>query len=204
MEAIVEGIILAAGLSTRMGFPKTLFDFDGDTIVGRVVKASLGSGLHKVVLVTGSPVPASVGPIAAEAGSRLSVAVNPNPADGMSSSLRIGLGGVSSQASGAMILLGDQPFVTAEAIDRLLSAFALDVEKIIVPVIRGRRTTPVIFPALLFPELMSAKGDIGGRDVLRNHPAEIVRVEMGSGYDDTDLDTPEDLRKLTGQTSQGN
>jgi len=196
MEAIVEGIILAAGLSKRMGVPKTLIEFDGDTVIGRVLKASLGSDLHRVVLVTGSSGLKAVEATEADSGPRLSIVVNPSPEKGMSSSLRIGLAAVSSDAKGAMVLLADQPFIAAEIIDRLLSFFRLHDDKIIVPVIGGRRTTPVIFPARLFLELMSVEGDVGGRDVLKGHPAEIVQVEMGSCYDDMDLDTPEDLDKF--------
>jgi len=196
MEAIVEGIILAAGLSKRMGVPKTLIEFDGDTVIGRVVKASLGSDLHTVALVTGSSDLKAVEATVADSSSRLSIVVNPSPEEGMSSSLRIGLAAVSSDAKGAMVLLADQPFISAEIINRLLSFFRLDDDKIIVPVIGDRRTTPVIFPARLFLELMSVEGDVGGRDVLKGHPAEIVQVEMGSCYDDMDLDTPEDLDKF--------
>lgn len=196
MEAIVEGIILAAGLSTRMGVPKILIEFDGDTVMGRVVKASLGSGLHRTVLVAGASDRDALEAIAGTEGSRVSVVVNPNPEDGMSSSLRIGLAALGSRRSGVMILLGDQPLITADTIDRLLSVFRLNSNKIIVPVIHGRRTTPVIFPARLFPELMAVKGDVGGRDVLKSHPDEIMQVEMGSSYDDTDLDTPEDLDRF--------
>jgi molybdenum cofactor cytidylyltransferase len=196
MEAIVEGIILAAGLSTRMGVPKTLIEFDGDTVIGRVAKASLGSTLHRTVLVAGASDRDAVEAIAGREGSRLSIVVNPNPEDGMASSLRIGLAALSSRVAAVMILLGDQPLITAVTIDRLLSVFRPNNNKIIVPVIHGRRTTPVIFPARLFPDLMAAKGDVGGRDVLKNHPQEIMQVEMGSSYDDTDLDTPEDLDRF--------
>lgn len=193
MELKVEGTILAAGLSKRMGIPKTLIELDGDTIIGRVVKASLGSSLRRIVLVAGASSREALEAVAGQKDHRLSIVENLHPEDGMSSSLRIGLAALSSDAAGAMILLGDQPLITAETIDRLLSTFRLNSEKILVPVIHGRRTTPVIFPRRLFPELKNAKGDVGGRDVLKSHPDEIEQVEMGSCYDDTDLDTPEDL-----------
>ncbi|MBI4963707.1 MAG: nucleotidyltransferase family protein [Desulfomonile tiedjei] len=193
---------MAAGLSTRMGIPKTLIQLDGDTVIGRVVRAALGSGLRRAVIVAGSSTLQTAEAVAALKSSRLSVVVNPRPEKGMSSSLRIGLAALSPDAGGAMILLGDQPLITAKTIDRLLAAFQLDSDKIVVPAIHGRKTTPVIFPARLFPELMTTEGDIGGRDVLKSHPDEIVRVEMGSSYDDTDLDTPDDLEKFTGSAFQ--
>jgi molybdenum cofactor cytidylyltransferase len=111
----------------------------------------------------------------------------------MSSSLQRGLAALDPFASGAMILLGDQPLVTAEVIDRLLAAFATQNQRIVVPTICGRRTNPVICPSSLFHELMDITGDIGGREVIRLHEDMVVSVEMGSLYDDHDLDTPEDL-----------
>ena len=201
MEEIVEGIILAAGLSKRMGLSKTLIAIEGDTLIGRVMTASLEAGLHRVVLVTNSSNCRAVHTVAASAGSRLSIVVNPHPDEGMSSSINTGLAALSPDAVGVMILLGDQPRITAETIDRLLSIFRSDIGKIVVPTVYGRRTTPVIFPAHLFPELMATTGDVGGREVLKRNPDKVFWVEMGSGYDDTDLDTPEDLDRFMGRSN---
>jgi molybdenum cofactor cytidylyltransferase len=196
MEEIVEGIILAAGLSKRMGLSKTLIAIEGDTLIGRVMTAALEAGLHRVVLVTNSSNFKAARTVAASAGSRLSIVVNPRPDEGMSSSIKSGLADLSPDAAGVMILLGDQPGVTAGTINRLLSTFRSDMGKIVVPTVYGRRTTPVIFPAILFPELMTATGDVGGREVLKRNPDKVSQVEMGSAYDDTDLDTPEDLDRF--------
>ena len=114
----------------------------------------------------------------------------------MSSSMRKGMESLDRQAAGVMILLGDQPGITENIINELLAAFRREQTKIIVPYILGRRTTPVIFPATLFPELMEEAGDIGGRNVLKRHADQVVELEMGQDYDDTDLDTPEDLDKI--------
>jgi molybdenum cofactor cytidylyltransferase len=100
------------------------------------------------------------------------------------------------EAAGVMILLGDQPGITGNIINILLAAFLNERTKIIVPLVIGRRTTPVIFPAAVFPELMEETGDIGGRNVLKRHANQVVELEMGQDYDDADLDTPEDLDKM--------
>jgi molybdenum cofactor cytidylyltransferase len=193
----IEGIILAAGLSTRMGAPKLTIEIEGVPIIRRVVRAALESELHRVILVIGpsdSGVKEALGPVATDP--RLLQVVNPSPQAGMSSSIRTGLESLDRKAAGVMILLGDQPGITGNILNELLTTFRREQTKIVVPVVIGRRTTPVIFPATLFPELMEEAGDIGGRNVLKRHADQVVELEMGQEYDDTDLDTPEDLDKI--------
>lgn len=195
----IDGIILAAGLSTRMGAPKLTIEIEGTPIISRVVRAALASELHRVILVVGltdSRIMEALGPVAEDP--RLSRVVNPHPEAGMSSSMRKGMESVDHEAAGIIILLGDQPGITGNIINELLAAFLREQTKIIVPYVLGRRTTPVIFPASLFPELMKETGDIGGRNVLKRHADLIVELEMGQDYDDADLDTPEDLEKIRG------
>lgn len=193
----IEGIILAAGLSTRMGAPKLTLEIEGVPIIRRVVRAALASELHHVILVIGpadTGVKEALGPVATDLG--LSQVVNPHPQAGMSSSMHKGLESLDHEAAGVMILLGDQPGITGDIINELLAAFRREQTKIIVPCVLGCRTTPVIFPATLFSELMQETGDIGGRNVLKRHADQVVELEMGQDYDDTDLDTPEDLDKI--------
>jgi molybdenum cofactor cytidylyltransferase len=194
----VDGIILAAGLSTRMGRPKLLLDLNGKAVVAHVVNAALESALRSVILVTG---PSSddtlrcLGDRAANA--RLRVVANPKPERGMSSSLQAGLKKVYSDALGVMVVLADQPRLTPDVIDRLITAFCQEPEKIIASTVHSRRTTPVLFPASLITELMETTGDVGGRSILNRYPHRVVECEVGPWYDDTDLDTPRDLEQLT-------
>lgn len=202
-SAKIEGIILAAGLSTRMGVPKLTLEMDGIPIIRLVVRAALESELYRVILVMGpsdSGASAALRPLAED--TRLLQVVNPYPQAGMSSSMRKGMEPLDSEASGVMILLGDQPGITQSVINRILAAFRREQTKIILPLVLGRRTTPVIFPAALFPELMAETGDIGGRNVLKRHADQVVELEMGQEYDDTDLDTPEDLEKIRSKASE--
>lgn len=196
MTCTVEGIILAAGLSTRMGAAKLTLELDGVPVIARVVRAALASSLSRVILVVG---PDSAGLILA-LGSlaedvRLSRVVNPTPERGMSGSLHAGVCAVQPDAVAAMVILADQPFLSAEVIDGLVAAYCHHREKIVRPGVRGRTTTPVIFPADLFPQLLATRGDVGGRDVVNRNRDRVVEIEMGSAYDDTDLDTPADLKK---------
>ncbi|MEW6531670.1 MAG: nucleotidyltransferase family protein [Thermodesulfobacteriota bacterium] len=197
MNYTVEGVILAAGLSTRMGKPKLLLDMHGHTVLWWVVRAALESDLAGVILVVGSDFEAdTIGLGNLKAASNLHIIGNPQPERGMSSSLIAGLAHVDKGSAGALILLGDQPGITNAVINDLIAAFQRNAESIVVPTVQGRRTTPVLFPRSLFPDLMRVRGDVGGREVLNSHPDRVVLVETGPYYDDTDMDTPADLEKL--------
>ncbi len=200
----VVGVVVAAGLSTRMGRQKLLIGLDGVPLARRVVDAALGSRLRRVIVVTGpeatgvaNAIPHQIG------GKRLTKVVNPRPTDGMSSSMRIGLKEVEDSASGVMIILADQPGLNVAVIDRLLDSFAENPDRIVAAGIDGRRTTPVIFPSGLLPELMEVRGDRGGREVVNKHRSRIVLVECADVYDDVDIDVPEDVERIRAALEAG-
>ncbi|MBI5569683.1 MAG: nucleotidyltransferase family protein [Desulfomonile tiedjei] len=198
MESFPEGLILAAGLSSRMGEQKLLLDVGGVPMLVGVVRAAMTSSLRRLVVVLGrssTDLVDALGHLSRDP--RLTVTVNRNPEHGMSSSLRAGIASITPSAAGVMIVLGDQPFLTSDVIDRLIDAFRADPGKIVVPCVMGRRSNPVIFPADLLPDLTRTRGDVGGRFVLKRNADRIVRIEMGDRYDDSDVDTPEDLQRLT-------
>lgn len=197
MVGSVEGIILAAGLSTRMGRAKLVMQIGGVPILLRVVASALKSALHAVTLVLPPGEEAYLSALGSLSGHpRLRQVVNSTPELGMSSSLRVGLASVSRTSSGGMIVLADQPWLSAQVIDHLVGIFLRASDKIVVPTVHARRTTPVIFPAALFPELMAETGDVGGRNVVNKFIDRIVTCEVGGSYDDSDIDTPEDLQNI--------
>ncbi|MGZ6220916.1 MAG: nucleotidyltransferase family protein, partial [Syntrophales bacterium] len=120
--------------------------------------------------------------------------------EGMSSSLKTGMMMVTKEILGIMVILGDQPFLTSAIINRLLDEFKKQTDRIVAPMVQGRRYNPVIFPADLVPELRMVRGDIGGKSVLQRNPERVVGIEMGGYYDDKDLDTPEDLQGIQSLT----
>jgi molybdenum cofactor cytidylyltransferase len=197
MTQSVEGIILAAGLSTRMGRQKLLIEVGGIPVIQRVVRAALESYLDRLTLVTGpsnSELLQSLGPDAKS--ERLLIAVNDHPEQGMSSSLKTGMVSLTKEASGVTLILADQPLLTSAIINKLLDEFRKQTDRIVAPLVEGRRSNPVIFPANLFPELEMVTGDAGGRSVLQRHAARVVGIEMGGYYNDIDLDTADDLQRI--------
>ncbi|MBM3301660.1 MAG: nucleotidyltransferase family protein [Deltaproteobacteria bacterium] len=202
MAHVVEGIILAAGLSSRMGRPKLLIEIDGASMLVRVLRAALASRLSRVILVTGQSCEMQEDELAQFVQCpRLLRIVNPNPALGMASSLKAGMSALLSDASGVMVILADQPRLTSRVVDRLIEVFHGNPDKIVAPAVRGRRTTPVIFPAQLFPLLLEETGDVGGRNVVNNNPDKVVQICMDLWYDDTDVDTPDDLQRFLPETT---
>jgi molybdenum cofactor cytidylyltransferase len=199
---MIQGIILAAGLSTRMGRPKLLISLHGSPLLTRVLQAALESTLDRVILVSG-PTSALLTDIPGfpTTVSRLQIVSNPHPEMGMSSSLRTGIAEIDPKSLGVMVILADQPWLTHRVIDDLVAAFMRDTSKIVTPAIDGRRTTPVVFPADLLDELLIQCGDVGGRNVMIRNVDKVVQIEMGSCYDDTDIDTPEDLKRAENRTS---
>jgi molybdenum cofactor cytidylyltransferase len=193
----MEGIILAAGLSTRMGRQKLLIEVGGIPVIRRVAHAALESRLSRLILVTGpsnSKLLQALGPDAKH--ERVLIVVNDHPEEGMSSSLKTGMMLLTKETSGVMLILADQPFLTSAIINRLLDEFHKQTDRILAPLVHGRRSNPVIFPADLFPELEMVTGDAGGRSVLQGHSARVVGIEIGGYYNDIDLDTADDLQRI--------
>jgi len=194
---MVDAIILAAGLSKRMGADKMGLEISGQTVLSRAITEVVKSALNKIVVVTrysadfNQPVKCSD-----DLPPRLVSIVNNNSEFGMSYSIKLGLASISSETDAAMIILADQVRLNFSVINSLVSASLQNPGKIIAPTIKGRRTNPVIFPSNLFVELKQITGDRGGREILASNSGMLKTVEFGETYDDSDLDTMDDYFRL--------
>ena len=203
----VGAVVLAAGVSSRMGCPKLLMPWGDGPLVARAVGAALGARVDPVVVVLGhraEEVRRALEPLAVPAGGRLVTVLNPDYLDGgQSSSVRTGIASLPDEAAGAVFVLGDQPLVRSEHIDLLVDRFArLRAHRgdglILVPAFGGRRGNPVLFGRRLVQELVSLRGDEGGRSLLRSHPEAVVEVPAGEEVL-LDVDTREDYERLRGR-----
>jgi molybdenum cofactor cytidylyltransferase len=193
----VAALILAAGQSRRMGRKnKLLARFDGEQLIRRSVRAALASKASPVIVVTGH----MEGEIrAALDGLDVTFAHNADFAEGLSSSLKRGMGEVPGDASGALVMLADMPGIDADALNRLLDAFDPQAGRaIILPTAAGKRGNPVIWARDYFAELQSLSGDTGARHLLASHEDAVCRVEIG-GDALLDVDTPEALSAAGGR-----
>ncbi len=188
----VAAVILAAGQSSRMGGPNKLLARLGSKPLVRIVaEAALASRASPVTVVTGRDAEEVR---AALAGLPVTFVHNPHFAEGLSTSVRTGIGALPSAASGTLVLLADMPHITTEMIDRLVSAFQTGKGAgIVVPTVGGRRGNPVLWDRRYFDELSKVSGDTGGRDLIAAHRDAVREVELGEAAA-IDLDTPEALK----------
>ncbi|MGH2373818.1 MAG: nucleotidyltransferase family protein [bacterium] len=187
--AMISAVVLAAGSSTRMARPKLALPVGGLPMIRRVAEAALASRCGEVVMVLGAH--AGVYRPLLD-GLPLRIVQNPDPQEGMGSSIRIGVEAVSSDAQGLVLLLGDQPFVTAGVIDRLIDTASTDGRRIVASAYAGTVGPPAYFHRALFLELLTLEGDRGARSVIEAYPKEGVALPLADA-DAADIDTPSDL-----------
>ena len=186
---MLAGIVLAAGMSTRMGRNKLLIEIDGRPMVAHAADAALAAGLDPVIVVTGH---AAESARAVLADRPVAFIHNAHYETGMADSLKAGIEALPEDAEGVVVCLGDMPDITAEHIARLLAAFD-DERRICIPVCEGRRGHPVLFGRAYFPEILSLPDGVGARAVVRAHADALRQVDIADAAVLTDLDTPEAL-----------
>ena len=196
----IASLVLAAGRSSRMGPRNKLLEpVSGEPMVRRVAAVAIAGGAQPVIVVTGHEA-ASVG--AALHGLGVTVILNLEYADGLSTSLRAGVSALPADIDGALILLGDMPEVEASVLSLLMSSFT-GMSAICVPVRHGRRGNPVLWGRRYFPEMMELTGDSGAKLLMARHEAQLIEVEVMTDSIFEDVDAPEDLARLkrSGATS---
>jgi molybdenum cofactor cytidylyltransferase len=193
MTKPIAAIILAAGSASRMGQPKQLLDWGGRPLVRVVAEHALAAGLDRVVVVIGA---AGDQVAAALAGLPIELVENPMYAVGQSTSLRAGIAALGPEVSAALVLLGDQPFVSPPIMERIVEAWYASDAAIIAPVYRGQRGNPVLFARSVFGELLAIQGDQGARAILAADLARVHKVVFDDDRPLADIDTPEDYARL--------
>jgi nicotine blue oxidoreductase len=184
----VAGLVLAAGSGSRFGQPKALVVLDGERLVDRSLRVLREAGLASAYVVQGA---------AAITGTDAVVVDNPDWATGMGSSLRAGLAALPADVDAALVLLVDQPGLTAAAVRRVLEpAGAGAPEAVVVATYDGRRGHPVLLGRGHWAAISDgAVGDAGARAFMAARPELVVEVECGDVASGDDVDTAEDLRK---------
>lgn len=196
-------VILAAGQSKRMGEKnKLLLEFNHIPLYQHILKTvkalitkpfALQKLTIEIVFVTAYEVLLQQAKDCFHTATPFTAVINPQPENGQASSITLALKHISNDVSGIMFCTSDQPFITAECLQKLLCSF-LQNKNIIVPQYNGQNTSPCIFPQEFIPELKALTGDIGGKYVYKKH---LDRVSFINFTDDLflDIDTPEDYDK---------
>jgi CTP:molybdopterin cytidylyltransferase MocA len=187
----VSAIVLAAGGGSRFGGGKLLAKLGGQPIIEAVLDNLREAPVDEIIVVVGADAE-RLREVCERYGVR--IVANEEWERGQSTSVLAGLRASGGRA--AVVLLGDQPFVGADAVERLVAAFA-EGTKVAVATYGGKRRNPVLFSREVWP-LLEAElaGDEGARSVLRRHPELVVEVPCEGVGDPADVDTREDLRRL--------
>jgi CTP:molybdopterin cytidylyltransferase MocA len=188
---VSAGLILAAGESRRMGFPKALLRYREETFLDRLA-GLFAARCSPVIVVLG----ADAGRIRASVLCAATFVVNPDWARGQTTSMQCGLRAVPPEADGVLFTLVDHPAVAPATIDALLvdSCAAL----VRVPRYHGRRGHPIWFSRELIPEFLALAETGAARDVVRGHAAETEFLDVDDPGILADIDDPEAYRGLTG------
>ena len=191
------GIILAAGASIRFGQPKQLIKLRDKYLVEWVVDAAVNSRLQTIVLVLGHEHQKIINALETKVRHpKLKVVINHHYRDGQSTSLKTGLACVRQTFSAVMYLLGDQPMINPNTIDRLLDQFHDSDKDICVPVYEGQRGNPTIFKRSIYEEIMMIDGDIGARDIIAKKAERVWYARIKDPLCFFDIDSPDDLKNL--------
>lgn len=216
-------ILLAGGLSTRMGCCKQLRPLCGKPLILYVIETLLAAGItHLVITVnaeTRQPITEMIeqlkqeqpaqktpaqnsslkSPAAANDAFRsfhCDIVFNSEPERGQGHSAALAVQAACARnPSGFLFCTADQPFLQADSIRTLCAVFQKQPENIVSAAFNGRHCSPVIFPAALVDELSRLDGSIGGRTVMNAHPDLILYSPLRSEMEAFDTDTPEDFRR---------
>jgi len=187
-------IVLAAGASTRLRQPKQLLKLNGETLLHRTVRLAQQAGCNPVFVVLGFEAARMQQELN---GLEANPVINENWPSGMGSSLRSGIDAVmkeSPQPQKTLVLLCDQPTLSAEILSKLLRTSAKAKSLITASGYAGRFGVPAIFDQQLYPDLLKVEGDQGARSVIQRYIDQTSVVEFPGGV--IDIDIPEDLANL--------
>lgn len=188
---MIAMIILAAGQSRRMGnVNKLTCDLGGKRVVDHVIDAARASKAAPIILVYSSPDVA-----APRSGVDLVKATDAHK--GQSHSLRAGVSAISGMPNvkGALVGLGDMPFITSSHINAVYAQAIAQPDKIMRPYSGAAPGHPVFWPRSYFSALMELTGDGGARALLRSVQNETACIDLGDDAVTFDVDTPERLER---------
>ena len=191
-STFISGILLAAGLSTRMGEPKQLLPFGESTIVETVVDSMLGAKLDEVIVVVGH----CASQIQEQLAERpVKIVFNADYREGMLTSAQAGIRALKESDAFALMLV-DQPFITAALIDRVVDAYIQTDKGITLPSYNYKRGHPVIFHRRYADAILALGAESGGvRTLFKRYGDDIHYVTVDTDRVLRDIDYREDYER---------
>ena len=190
---MISAIILAAGMSSRMGMPKQLLTLGNKALIRVVTENVLASAVDEVLVVTGhleKEVSAAVSDLPVK------VVYNPRYEQGQGTSLALGIQSIDEKASAFLVLMSDQPLITDLLINLAIDEFMKNGCLALRPTYQGLPGHPVVFSASLRAELGDLKGDEGARQILKKLGDKVYYLPVRDEAVVFDVDTPENFERL--------
>ena len=192
----VTGLVLAAGGSTRLGAPKQLLTYKGATLLDHVLDTARACEFDQLICVIGG----SATEIREHVDlSNAEIVENPHFGEGCSSSIAAALQTVDARADVVVLMLADQPGVTADTVAALIKGRG--ASPLAACAYEDGRGHPLAFDRSTFADLKRLHGDKGVWKLLDLRAGEVVDVPI-PGLTPRDVDTDEDYRALLAEPTQ--
>jgi len=191
---VIAGIILAAGASRRMGSPKALLEYRGETFADRLIRV-FSTACDPVIMVLGHHAETIRKTVRGA-----HIVVNPDPERGQLSSLQTALAEVPADAEGFLFAPVDCPAMEPATLCQLVDVFRQrdPATVLVVPSYHGRHGHPICAAPSLIRELLALPPTAQAREVVHLHVAHTQYVDVDDPGILADIDNPEEYRRLVG------
>ena len=199
---MIPGVILAAGLSSRMGRSKALLPTSagGPTFVRQLASSLLEGGVVDV-LVVARPEDTALRTEVESLGTEVRLVINADADRGQLSSVITGLNAADHPGvRGVLMTPVDMPFVKPGTVRELLTAFASRHALLLRATFRGRHGHPIIFGRRIFDELRHADPGVGAKAVVKAHAHEGIDFDVDDPAVLHDIDNPDDYARIFNQS----
>ena len=187
---MLNAIIMASGFSNRMGTNKLLLPYKGKAMIEHILDKVKACDFYSTILVAQDHEIIDIGKKRG-----MKVTHNKKAEKGQSESIKLGIVN-SPDAMGYAFFTADQPLIDIETIKLLMDSFYKEKDSIILPIFKGKRGTPVIFPKRFKDDLLALEGDTGGRNIINENMDAVKFIEVKKECVLWDIDTQEEYRNL--------
>ena len=189
-------LLLAAGSSSRMGQPKMMLAFKGSTLLQHIIDEVKATKSNTLLIVTGCYHTLIEQSLIQQ---QIPIVKNGQWQAGMGSSIQIGMAYLLQHypaATAVLILVCDQPFISATLLQQMMAAKEYTGKGIVASTYTGTIGTPVLFDKKYFNDLALLQGTTGAKKLVQQFETDVATVSFSAGA--IDIDTPEDYEKLLG------
>jgi molybdenum cofactor cytidylyltransferase len=193
----ITAILLAAGLSSRMGRPKLLLPWGDTTVIGKIVSTFAAAGLKDLIVITGAA-REQIEEMLSGLANKFPLRCSYNPEfarGGMLSSIQVGLAAQDSKTNATLIGLGDQPQVLEETVRSICTCYVQTNAPLIIPSFQNRRGHPWLAARSLWSSIQALPFSTTAQRFLNTYTGQVEYVEAGASILQ-DLDTPADYDRL--------